>query len=114
LYIRDDRNKKITLDDYFLKQNIFPSIIKADIEGYETDMLKGSPILFTKHIRGAILCSYHNPTDYMTLSKILKQFGFQINSSEGYMFNIYAGENFNGKDMSEIIRKGLVYGLKNQ
>jgi hypothetical protein len=107
-----DEYGKIALDDYFLSRNIFPSIIKADIEGSETDMLKGAPVVFSKYIREAILCTYHNTEDYEVLSKMLEQFGFQTRFSEGYMFCIYFEPDYHCDDIPKIIRKGLVYGLK--
>jgi hypothetical protein len=104
---------KITLDDYFISKNVFPTIIKADIEGSEIDMLKGSTIMFSKYIREAVICTYHNMEDSEVLSKMMKQFGFQIKHSEGYMFSIYSEPNFCCNDISQIIRKGLIYSWKN-
>jgi predicted RNA methylase len=113
-YISDNSNGfgKITLDDYFCNRNVSPTIIKADIEGSETDMLKGSPIVFSKSTREAVICTYHNVEDYEILLKMMTQFGFQINRSDGYMFSIYSELDFHCKDISQIIRKGLIYGFK--
>jgi predicted RNA methylase len=105
-------NRTITLDDYFCNKNVFPTVIKADIEGSETDMLKGSRILFSKYVREAVICTYHNAEDYETISKMMEQFGFQIKHSNGYMFSIYSEPDFCCKDVSKIIRRGLIYGLR--
>jgi predicted RNA methylase len=107
-----DKYGMISLDDYFCNENVYPTIIKADIEGSEIDMLKGASDVFSKYIREALICAYHNAEDDEILSTMLKQFGFQIKHSDGYMFNIYSEPNFCCKDISKIIRKGLIYGKK--
>jgi hypothetical protein len=112
--IADNSNRfgDTSLDDFFPDENISPTIIKADIEGNEILMLKGAPVMFSKYIREAILCAYHNTEDCEILSEMMKQFGFKTEHSEGYMFSIYSEPNFCCKDVSKIIRRGLVRGLK--
>jgi hypothetical protein len=103
--------KNIRLDDYFLKEGVYPTILKADIEGYEIALTEGSSELLSKHLRHIILCTYHNENDYQNLSAIIQQYNFKIETTNGYMLVIY---NPNGEyyedDMSQRFRKGLIHG----
>jgi hypothetical protein len=105
--------KNIRLDDYFLEEGIYPTILKADIEGCEIDLTKGSTELLSKYLHHIILCTYHNENDYQNLSTIIQQYNFKIETTNGYMLSVY---NLDGgyyeDDMSHRFRKGLIYGKK--
>ena len=105
--------ENIRLDDYFLEKNIFPTVIKADIEGNEIALTEGASELLSKYLQHVILCTYHNENDYQELSSILERQGFQVHASKGYMFSIYsfAGE-YSMTEIGHIIRKALIYGHK--
>jgi len=105
--------EKIRLDDYFIEKNIFPTIIKADIEGSEIALTEGASELLSKHLQHVILCTYHNENDYQELSSILERYGFQIQPSKGYIFPIYSftGE-YSMNEIGHLIRKALIYGHK--
>ena len=106
-------NKNTTLDDYFCSRNIFPTIIKADIEGAEVAMVKGASEMFSKHISHAILCTYHNPDDYVLLSEMMKKYYSEVVVSEGFMIAIYSEPNFDCiKDFTKIFRKGMIHACK--
>ena len=110
--ISDKTGDGMSLDDYFQRKNISPTIIKADIEGGEQDLLKGSQKLLSNTIRGIVICTYHNSGDYALISSSLKDMGFKITTSNGYMLSIHDKPNFECGDISEIIRKGLIFGTK--
>lgn len=70
-----------------LKNDISESIfIKMDIEGYEQMVLKSSiDFLSTlKNIKIAC-CTYHRQNDFVEISALLNNNGFQIEASDGYM-----------------------------
>ena len=106
----DEEN--IRLDDYFSEEGIFPTILKADIEGYEIALTEGSSNLLSNHLQHVILCTYHNETDYQDLYAILEQYDFKITDSNGYLIFIFSGSEYYSGDVSRIIRKTLIYGRK--
>jgi hypothetical protein len=103
---------KVALDDYFQNKNISPTIIKADIEGGEQKLLKGAQKLLPDTIRGIVMCTYHNYGDYALISMLLKNIGFKTVTSGGYLLSIYDKPCFECDDLSNIIRKGLIFGIK--
>lgn len=102
----------VSLDDYFQKENISPTIMKADIEGGELDLLKGARKLLSGTIRGIAMCTYHNEDDYVLISSLLKNAKFKIEKSNGYILSVYDNLNFECDDLPKIIRKGLIFGVK--
>ena len=101
-----------TLDDYFYGKNIFPDIIKADIEGAEVACMKGASKLLNQHISHAIVCTYHNYDDFIAVSEIMKQYQFKIQPSDGYMITIYSEPDYTCKDITKLFRKGLIHAYK--
>jgi len=101
-----------TLDDYFFENNIFPTIIKADIEGAEIACIKGASGTLTQHINHALLCTYHNVDDFTIMSDMLKNLHFAVQPSEGHMISIYSEPDYGCKDITKIFRKGLIHAHK--
>jgi len=96
----------VTLDDYFQNERI--NFIKADIEGYELKLLKGSSEIFQKNDRlKLLLCTYHRENDATELKEILEQNRFVTEYSKGYMLFIY---DDNLKE--PYIRRGLIRAKK--
>ena len=77
---------KIMLDDFFYENDV--NIIKADIEGAEINMLEGSTKLLTKQNILFFLCTYHGENDAKIIKNILLENNFNIEFSDGFMFNI--------------------------
>ncbi|MDR1459056.1 MAG: FkbM family methyltransferase [Bacteroidales bacterium] len=112
-YVSDVSDKtNVTLDNYFLPKNIFPTIIKADIEGAEISLVKGAPLLLQNHIRHAILCTYHHPDDFAILSSMMQSCHFEIQPSKGYMISIYSEADYGCRDITKIFRTGLIHACK--
>jgi precorrin-6B methylase 2 len=85
-----DKNdeKSITLDYYFdNKEEI--DFLKVDVEGTETEFLKGCEKVLSgnKSLKLAI-CTYHKQNDESTISGSLKNVGFEVSYSKGYMIYI--------------------------
>jgi hypothetical protein len=112
-YVADSTDEKsTTLDDYFCGKNIFPTILKADVEGAEIACMNGASALLTRHIRHAFLCTYHHFTDFEILSEMMRNHHFEVQVSEGHMISIYSEPDYGCKDITKIFRKGLIHAHK--
>jgi FkbM family methyltransferase len=63
--------KIYSLDDYFKEQYI--SFIKADIESYELDMLRGAESIIKRDRPLLAVCIYHNASDMFTIPLFIKK-----------------------------------------
>lgn len=112
-YVSDFTDEKnTTLDDYFYKENIYPDIIKVDVEGAEIACMKGASKLLTHSVRHILLCTYHNYSDYTALSEIMKNHHYEVQPSEGRMIAIYSEPDYGCTDITQIFRKGLIHAYK--
>lgn len=106
-YISDHNDDQhITLDDFL---NGYPiNFIKADIEGAELPLLKGAKkTMSTQGNIRIVLCAYHKQNDEQDLKQILTEFGFQAESSKGYMIFLY------DKNLSPpYLRRGVIRATK--
>jgi len=106
-YVSDnDDNGCITLNTIFENKKI--DFIKADIEGAEMALLRGSQnILLNNKKLKIILCTYHKQTDAEELNRILLNNGFKTEFSKGYMIFLY------DKTLQEpYLRKVIIRGRK--
>lgn len=63
----------ISLDDFVAEQKIVRvDFIKADIEGYEADMLRGSTQVLRTYKPKLTICSYHRENDAEELKNIIR------------------------------------------
>ena len=65
-----DAIKVFALDDYFSNQRI--SFLKADIESYELDMLKGAEEIIRRDRPKMAICIYHNASDMYRIQQWIK------------------------------------------
>lgn len=64
----------VSLDSYFAGRNEERiTFIKADIEGFEWDMLHGAEQTIRKHKPNLAICIYHNIFDYVRIVNYLKE-----------------------------------------
>ena len=78
----------LTLDAFFKNRKI--DFIKADIEGAELNLLKGSKnILNNPAPLKVVLCTYHNPNDAEELEHELKNCHFKTSFSKGYILTVH-------------------------
>jgi len=86
-YVSDtDDGSNITLDTYFSgieKTNLF---LKMDIEGYETKALYGMVNLLKNTDLDFAICTYHRSNDAQEIAKILENYGFEYEFTDGYMY----------------------------
>ena len=76
--IPDDNSEIITITtlDKFVKENGIEKVdfLKADIEGYEREFLKGAKLTIQKFLPKMAICTYHLPDDPEVLEAIIKEF----------------------------------------
>ncbi|MBC7331040.1 MAG: FkbM family methyltransferase [Synergistetes bacterium] len=68
----------ISLDE-LLEEGLLPpvSFIKADVEGYERELLLGACEFIRKYKPRLSICTYHLPDDYIEIPKIVEGFGLK-------------------------------------
>lgn len=106
-YVSDNNEGDcITLDTFLGKEKV--DFIKADVEGSEKSLLKGSQKILsdTENLR-VIMCTYHNQNDAEEINMILKESNFSTEFSKGYM--IFLCEKVFS---APFLRKGLIRGTK--
>ncbi|MGN0407151.1 MAG: FkbM family methyltransferase [Bacteroides sp.] len=69
-----------SLDNFFEDKNV--GFIKADIEGFEKDMIKGAEQLIKRSHPVIAVCIYHNANDMYSIMQIIKKY------DAGYRFAI--------------------------
>lgn len=104
----EDTANSITLNKYF--QNIeAPFLIKADVEGYEAQVLEGASELLQQHKATELLiCTYHKQGDWENLSEELEKYNYSISTSQGYML-FYSGEEGYLMQPPYDFRKALIH-----
>lgn len=81
----------IRLDDVLTEEILDKRecLLKMDIEGNEASALKGAGKLLHYNKLKIACCLYHHKEDEVKLTSILKQAGFSIEISEGYMLQYF-------------------------
>ena len=95
-----------TLDEYFKDEKV--DFIKADIEGYECDMIRAGSKVLEKTSK-AVICAYHRENDTRDLKKLLKDRGFSVEISTGFV--IWNSANYK-KLAPPYLRRGVIYATK--
>ena len=106
-YVSDnDDNDSITLDTFLKNKRV--TFIKADIEGAETNLLRGcKQLVSSNESLRMMLCTYHKKHDADDLNRMLTESGFSTDFTKGYM--IFSLD----PTLSEpYLRKGLIRAWK--
>ena len=84
-----DSIKIYALDDYFNSQNI--NFLKADIESFETDMLKGAEKIIRRDLPKIAVCIYHDASDMYQilnwLAELNLDYKFSIRHHNFHLFD---------------------------
>ena len=99
--------KTITLDKLIGNGRV--DFVKMDIEGAETDALKGAEKVFRNNDIRCSICSYHKHDDEKNIRSILESYGYDTSTSHGHMIFHLDSERFIWSEP----RHGIVYGKKN-
>lgn len=93
----------ITLEDALKEPSDARFFMKMDIEGWEQSVLKSSERFLKSHRVKLSCCTYHRQDDAEIISNMLKQFGFTVRFSDGYMLPCVNGSSY------PYFRKGMIY-----
>ncbi len=69
--------KTYSLDDYCNSENVFPDVIKIDVEGAESQVLEGAKYLLEKK-HPVFVIELHNPEQDLAVGRILNEYGYSI------------------------------------
>jgi hypothetical protein len=88
-----DTEESITLETLLKNEKTDNVFIKMDIEGYEHLVIKSSiKFLAGKKNAKIACCTYHRHSDFNEISAVLKENGFSVEASDGYMIFPFGGE----------------------
>lgn len=76
-----------TLDSFNFLEKI--DLVKFDIEGEEEKALEGASILLEQKELKLLVCTYHKYNDALIIGNVLKEKGYSVEHSKGYMLFIY-------------------------
>ncbi|MCM1185102.1 MAG: FkbM family methyltransferase [Lachnoclostridium sp.] len=98
---------RVSIDGLFEQEEI--NFIKMDIEGFEKPALQGGAgtLQRCKNIRCAI-CTYHCREDEEWIRNVLEEYGFETETSKGYMWIVETIESY----LDAELRRGLIFGRK--
>lgn len=108
-YLSDrDSDDNITLDT--IMGNVAPDFVKMDIEGAEYQALLGGRNILKKNNVRLDVCAYHHEDDEKKIKDILKEYGYKVKCSDGYMVFL-VNETFETTEPKKLVR-GLVRAWK--
>lgn len=102
----NENDKSITLDSFFQNKKR-PDFIKVDVDGAEAKIMKGCSQLLSEqeHLKMA-LCTYHKQDDASVFSELLRENGFSISYSKGYL--LFINDELN----PPYFRRGVLRAMK--
>jgi len=119
-YVSDiDNENSITLDTFFKDKEV--NFIKADIEGYEQQLLNGAKSILSRRCgewryMKCSICTYHRPQDEKDFGKFFRELGYETSFPDSHMFlPIDSKSYFDGKPQPQnmsYFRKGVLMANK--
>jgi hypothetical protein len=81
--------------------------LKLDVEGAEERVLRGAEAALARSDTRAVVCTYHRHDDHRRLSEVMREQGFEVATSPGYMLFIL------DRDLRPpFFRRGVIYCRK--
>lgn len=107
-YVSDFDDAKHVRIDTFMETNNDITFLKIDVDGNEQKVLNGCRSLLEggRPLKIA-LCTYHGHNDERDFSKMLRDHGFNVWASKGYMINYY-----DKKIKAPWFRRGLIRAIR--
>jgi precorrin-6B methylase 2 len=107
-FVSDTDDESHIRFDTFYKNNQDVNFLKIDVDGAESVVLNSCKELFGsgKSLKIA-LCTYHKNNDEIEFTAMLKELGFSITPSKGYMINYY-----DKKMKAPYLRRGLIRAIR--
>ena len=107
-YVADYNDASHIRFDTFFENKKDVTFLKIDVDGAESIVLKSCDEVFKTHESFKIaLCTYHKKNDEEDFTLFLKDHGFSITPSRGYMINYY-----DKKIKAPYLRRGLIRAVK--
>jgi predicted RNA methylase len=107
-YVSDaDGENSVTLDTFFKDRDV--NFIKADVEGYEQQLLNGAKNLLSarSNIKCSI-CTYHKPQDAHDFELFFKELGYKTYFTDNHLFCTIN----NTPQNTSFLRKGIIRAWK--
>jgi len=84
------------------------NFLKIDVDGAESVVMESCANVFKGGESFKVaLCTYHKNNDEQEFTVMLKNFGFNVKPSAGYMINYY-----DKKMKAPYLRRGLIRGIR--
>lgn len=116
-YVSDvDSEDSITLDTFFKDKEV--NFIKADIEGYEQQLLNGAKSILSRDgvYMKCSICTYHRPQDEKDFGNFFRELGYETSFPDSHMFfPIDLKSYIDGKPQPQnmsFFRKGVLMARK--
>ena len=99
----ETKGRVVRLSDALPENSDARYFIKMDIEGAEFGVLKGSADFLRTHRVKLACCLYHRQDDERRVVGLLRELGFSVQFSDGYMLPTFGGVAY------PYFRRGMVY-----
>ena len=107
-FVSDRNDSKNIRFDTFFENNKDVTFFKIDVDGAESVFLDSCDRVFNSHRPFKIaLCTYHKHDDEKDFTRLLKDYGFTVSPSKGYMINYY-----DKKLKAPYLRRGLIRAVR--
>jgi len=107
-FVSDRNDSKNIRFDTFFENNKDVTFFKIDVDGAESIVLDSCNQVFNTEASFKIaLCTYHKNNDEKDFTLLLKDHGFSITPSKGYMINYY-----DKKLKAPYLRRGLIRAVR--
>ena len=107
-YVSDNNDASHIRFDTFFENNTDISFMKIDVDGAESVVLNScNKVLSAQKSFKIALCTYHKNNDENDFTMLLKDYGFRITPSKGYMIHYY-----DKKMKAPYLRRGLIRAVR--
>jgi hypothetical protein len=107
-YVSDSDDEKHVKFDTFFRDRKDITFLKIDVDGAEAIVLNSCKEVFKDQGPLKIaLCTYHKNNDEKDFTLLLKNYGFSVTPSKGYMIHFY-----DKKMKSPYLRRGLIRAVR--
>lgn len=107
-FISDQNDATHIRFDTFFESRKDINFLKIDVDGAESTVLNSCDKVFKSHKSFKIaICTYHKNDDEKDFTRWLKDYGFTVTTSKGYMINYY-----DKKLKAPYLRRGLIRAVR--